>query len=305
MRKLVSLIILAVLPLSLFAAEPAVIMSLMAPSVIYGMTGSGGVYEADDLGREGALLLTIPAETAASGLSLSDMLSCSLHGTLKAIADLSFLVAGYDDFSVIGASGSVAVEPQFDAAAGTASLSISYDDVSVLYRFGSRMDEAAIDGDVRFTASLFTDPLLSAVISADDIVINGDGSFSDSDVELRLYLNEGLISSYLEYTGQDIDALRQEAAEAFLTSPVSAFIGYPESAENVLAFAADHNAMDLVDAAAFVLASSSNSTLSEADILSMMIVPAIYIDGKEAEDLDMQKAMRWYSDIMNLASMLE
>ena len=305
MKKIALLLLSVVLSVCpLFAVtEPAVMISLASPALSLAETGNPGQYEISSFYRDSQMLFALPSEIIASDLSFSSMLSANMIKMGDALLDLLLLYSGSENSEVLSSMGSVTFMLSADVQSGKIVLSVSYDDIELLYRFGSRISNASLDGDVAITASFFENPLFSTYINTGDISIDGDPSYSDKEIELRLEANTPLMASYLLHMGTDMESMRPLVASFIAGTPEASAFGL-YTAEDVIDFAAENNALDILDTASFVYVAMSDPSLDEMDIISMIVIPSIYIDGEPAEDIDLEKAMRWAFDFMNLADSL-
>ncbi len=304
MKKIISILLVLLVALSLYSAtEPAFMISLAVPSFVFAETGVHGSYSLSELPEEGQLLFVLPAEVKARSLSLSSMLSENLVDITGAMFDIAMLYSGFEDSSVMSASGNISFEPSVDFDNGLVSLAVSYDDVSVLYKFGSRISSTELDGDVRIYAEFFTPSLFSVYIATDDFTIDGDSSYSGKSIELRIDSNDSLIRSYMDFAGVDPVSLRPFAASLVAETPIAAMLGL-ETGDDIIEFAETHDALDLLDTLSFFTVASSDPDLNELEIVSMLVVPSMYVDGGPAPDINLEKAMRWALDIVSFANTL-
>ena len=301
--SLLLLVVLALIGTVGAETEPAVMFSLSSPAFLFAESGNPGMYELSSLYDNEAILFALPAEVISSELSFSDMISGNVIEMGDAMLGLVLLYSGFENSEVLSGDGSVSFAPDVDIENGMVSLDISYENISLLYRFGARVENTTLDGDLSLITSFFEPSLFSAYIKTDGILINGDSSYSGKEVEIRIDANSEVMDSYLKYMGIDKTSARELVASAFAETPFASSLGL-DTPEAVLAFAESNNALDIVDTAAFIYAASSDSSLDEMDIFSMIVIPSLYIDGELSEDIDLEKVMRWSLDFMNFADSL-
>lgn len=303
MKKLSAIAIAAAVLLSFVpaAAEPAVLLSLAAPSAMLSSAVPGS-YDLDELDDDSLMLVALPSEVLDSGFSLSDALSGNFARMGSAVMDAMMIAAGFNDFIPLSASGSISFVPSEEIQDGKLSLDIIYSDASLLYRAGSRVSSSSVSGTVGLEVSFFSDPLLSICIGTEDLFLSSDTDLSGEKLEIILNLNREAVDSYYGYLGLSREELRPEAAE--IISLLASDEGIIVSPEEIIGFCLSNNADDILDAAAFIAVASSDPELDELSIASMLIVPTLLVNGEEAEDIDLEKAMRMYFDLMNLSSFL-
>ena len=308
MRKFALSVLITLFSSAVFSAvEPAVMISLAAPALIAADDGVPGSYSVAHLPSDEEILFALPAEVKASELSLSDMLSGNIIRTGAAFFDAAVLMSGFDSAYVMDADGIASFVPGIDPEKGLAALDVSYSDVSLLYSFGSRIGRAALDGNLRLAVSFFEEPLFTASISTDDIMIDDDDSYSGRTLAVQCDINKTMISAYLDYAGYAAEDLRYLAASMIAQTPLPFFLGLGPgcSADEIISFATEHDAADILDAIAFLSVASSDPDLDELDAISMLVKPSLYVDGELSADIDLEKAMRWCFDIVNLAQAFE
>ena len=303
MKKLSAIAIAAAVLLSFVpaAAEPAVLLSLAAPSAMLSSAVPGS-YDLDELDDDSLMLVALPSEVLDSGFSLSDALSGNFARMGSAVMDAMMIAAGFDDFIPLSASGSISFVPSEEIQEGKLSLDIIYSDASLLYRAGSRVSSSSVSGTVGLEVSFFSDPLLSICIGTEDLFLSSDTDLSGEKLEIILNLNREAVDSYYGYLGLSREELRPGAAE--IISLLASDEGIIVSPEEIIGFCLSNDADDILDAAAFIAVASSDPELDELSIASMLIVPTLLVNGEEAEDIDLEKAMRMYFDLMNLSSFL-
>ena len=303
MKKLSAIAIAAAVLLSFVpaAAEPAVLLSLAAPSAMLSSAVPGS-YDLDELDDDSLMLVALPSEVLDSGFSLSDALSGNFARMGSAVMDAMMIAAGFNDFIPLSASGSISFVPSEEIQDGKLSLDIIYSDASLLYRAGSRVSSSSVSGTVGLEVSFFSDPLLSICIGTEDLFLSSDTDLSGEKLEIILNLNREAVDSYYGYLGLSREELRPGAAE--IISLLASDEGIIVSPEEIIGFCLSNNADDILDAAAFIAVASSDPELDELSIASMLIVPTLLVNGEEAEDIDLEKAMRMYFDLMNLSSFL-
>lgn len=303
MKKLSAIAIAAAVLLSFVpaAAEPAVLLSLAAPSAMLSSAVPGS-YDLDELDDDSLMLVALPSEVLDSGFSLSDALSGNFARMGSAVMDAMMIAAGFNDFIPLSASGSISFVPSEEIQDGKLSLDIIYSDASLLYRAGSRVSSSSVSGTVGLEVSFFSDPLLSIRIGTEDLFLSSDTDLSGEKLEIILNLNREAVDSYYGYLGLSREELRPGAAE--IISLLASDEGIIVSPEEIIGFCLSNNADDILDAAAFIAVASSDPELDELSIASMLIVPTLLVNGEESEDIDLEKAMRMYFDLMNLSSFL-
>ena len=297
MKKLSAIAIAAAVLLSFVpaAAEPAVLLSLAAPSAMLSSAVPGS-YDLDELDDDSLMLVALPSEILDSGFSLSDALSGNFARMGSAAMDAMMIAAGFNDFIPLSASGSISFVPSEEIQNGKLSLDIIYSDASLLYRAGSRVSSSSVSGTVGLEVSFFSDPLLSIRIGTEDLFLSSDTDLSGEKLEIILNLNREAVDSYYGYLGLSREELRPGAAE--IISLLASDEGIIVSPEEIIGFCLSNNADDILDAAAFIAVASSDPELDELSIASMLIVPTLLVNGEESEDIDLEKAMRMYFDLL-------
>lgn len=303
MKKIISLAIAVLMAFSVSAAaEPFVTLSTAVPGLLYAVDGRSEYDVSVQYGYPAGNIIAFPFLAEDSGLSLDDILSDSIVGQGRAFWDALMLYAALDDFSVVDGRGMIRLSPMMDFEGGIASLAVSYDDVSMLYRAGGWTDTADIDGVSVAEASWRTDPLLTLSVSA-DTTLSGKGS-----VELSFYLDEDMLDSYLGFIGASRDELREYAMEVAsyelpedLISLIAGIDAGSASYVDIIGVLEEHRMLDILDFIGFVAIASDDSRLSETDPFLMCLVPVLSVDGKVV-DVDMKSLMK---DAVRLAGLAD
>ncbi len=299
MKKILALSIVLIMAFTLSAhTEPFVMLALASPSLVFSRTGMSGECSIEELENSEAMFFSLPDEVMKSGISLSDMTSDNIMKAGKTMLDLAFLISGLDNSEVLEASGSVVFQPDADENEGRVSLDIIYDDVSLLYRFGSRTDSTRLDGKVRIEFLFFEKPLVVIRISSEDMLINGNPSYYKEEMDVEVWMNEELVSAYMAYRDADMEAMHREVA-----SELSPHTGMTEA--DILAFASSHDSLDLLDALSFLSLASRDDDLDELEILSLLISPRVVLNGVVQEDIQLGNLMNLALGIDNLVSSFE
>ena len=316
MRKVLAVIMLSlaaifpVFTVPASPAEPLVILSLAAPAIA-AADNPGGIVDLSY--SDAAMLLMVPEEIMRSGIRLSDVLSDNVLKIANEAFKVAMLYSGFEDAYLIGTSGTVS--SSFDMKALEESLIrsyISFDDASAIYKFGSRISSTSLDGTMCFTASLLADSLVSLFIDTGDILISGNEAYQDNILELRIDLNEGAVRSYLDITGIDIDEARSNAIMLFLMFGGDEYddlvVGEDLSAmeySEIIGVLRENNMLDVLDAAAFFIAASSDPSMDIPGMISIAVEPSLYLNGQPVPGVDLEKAMNRFFDLYSLSKKFE
>ena len=291
-------------------AEPLVILSMAAPALAAADNPGGSI---DLSASDEAILLMVPEEIRRSGLKLSGILSDNILTIANEAFKAAMLYAGFEDASLIGAGGTVSSSFDMEALEdGLIRSYVSFDDANAIYRFGSRTSSTSLDGTMCFTASILDDPLVSLFIDTGDAEISGDGSYSGNVLEIRIDLNEEAVRSYFDISGTDIDEARSNAIMMALMLGGDEYddliLGEDLSGmeySGIIDVLSENKLLDILDAAAFFIAASSDPDMDIAGMLSIAIVPSLYLNGEPIPGVDLEKAMNRFFDIYSLAEKLE
>ena len=92
MKKIVTLLLVVVFSLSLYAyTEPLVMLSLLSPAMLFSGESYAEEYDVSLLNQDSAILLTLPSEMQMASISLADITSDDFMTMGKAMIDLAFL----------------------------------------------------------------------------------------------------------------------------------------------------------------------------------------------------------------------
>ena len=292
MKRALSCLFFILLIPSLFAAEPAIIFSLAAPSIIY--AESGGKEEiivTEELSQKSHKSLLLPCKVADSDIRLASSFS------INPIRVARFAWNAYDVFQSLEAidfqsvSGLVYFQPLSDYESGQVSLSINYDEVILKAKEGRALKNYSLDGKLNISVSFFTDSLIDFTIATDEISVSGNTDASNNTLTIRFRFNADKGYEYLQ--SYDIETARRISTGFLMRLPLFEKLGFDSSSdfEDLIAFAEDNEALDIIDSIAFILLAMSDNTLSEEDIFSMVTTPVLYENGIESEDIDLSKGV--------------
>ena len=279
--------------MSVSGADPSVMLSLAAPAFIYGESGGEDRIDVntEEVSRNSMIVLSLPGRLSDADINLASAFSINPIRVTRFAWKVYDIIKGLEASYPVSGSGSVSFVPSSDYSSGTGSLGIRYEDVSLCMSDGHDTAEYSLDGSLDVILSVFTDSLIDLSVVTDDISISGDTSASDSSVEIRFLFNSDAVYDYLQ--SFDIGTARRIVIGLLMRSPLYEKLGFaPDSGfEDVLSFAEEKDALDLIDSIAFILLALSDEDLSELDILSMVTTPVLYENGTESEDIDLSKAV--------------
>ena len=305
MKKIVTLLLVVVFSLSLYAyTEPLVMLSLLSPAMLFSGESYAEEYDVSLLNQDSAILLTLPSEMQMASISLADITSDDFMTMGKAMIDLAFFASKYENSEILDSSGRIGLVPSFDLAEGTVSMDIIYDDVSLLYRLGSSMNTVTIDGSVNVETAFYEEPLVTVYIRTEDILVNGDSSLSQQDAAIRILLNEDLVSAYMKYSGKNMAEMRYDSAAALLGEEGLRYMGLDDE-KSLLDFASSHSVLDILDAVSFIGIASYDSSLDELDIVAMLVQPEVSVNGEVIEEIDLRNLLQTAIDIRNFTAMIK
>lgn len=305
MKKIVTLLLVVVFSLSLYAyTEPLVMLSLLSPAMLFSGESYAEEYDVSLLNQDSAILLTLPSEMQMASISLADITSDDFMTMGKAMIDLAFFASKYENSEILDSSGHIRLVPSFDLAEGTVSMDIIYDDISLLYRLGSSMNTVTIDGSVNVEVAFYEEPLVTVYIRTEDILVNGDSSLSQQDAAIRILLNEDLVSAYMKYSGKNMAEMRYDSAAALLGEEGLRYMGLDDE-KSLLDFAASHSVLDILDAVSFIGVASYDSSLDELDIVAMLVQPEVSVNGEVIEEIDLRNLLQTAIDIRNFTAMIK
>ena len=98
MKKIVTLLLVVVFSLSLYAyTEPLVMLSLLSPAMLFSGESYAEEYDVSLLNQDSAILLTLPSEMQMASISLADITSDDFMTMGKAMIDLAFFASKYEN----------------------------------------------------------------------------------------------------------------------------------------------------------------------------------------------------------------
>ena len=298
MKKLFTFIAALMMAVTVSAADPVTLFGLISPLASY--TGYERI-DADFLSAESVMGIIGASELEREGFDLETIFSGDLAETASAVIDTALLGVSLSSASAIGSDGFVNVTAAMDSDLSF-SAEIIYEDFRMLYAIGSRIESAAIDGSVEFFIDLSDEALLTVGVKTGDMVINGDSSYSNSSAEIKVFFDEEKTSEWLRYMGYDKSSIRYMTAAMIAESDEAAAFGIDVSSPDaMISYLEANNALDILDAAAFALTADSAPGMDEARIVSTALIPALYIDGKVSEAVDLRKLMDYALDIIYLS----
>lgn len=301
MKKLILVFASVLISLSvLSAAEPLAVASLASPAFI-AIGSMDGTAEADSLSDDELFILTLPERVLDSGIMLQRAFSLNPVRVAGFAWDAYGIYSSREDFVPVSASGSISFAPSWNADEGRLSLGISYDDVSLSYMDGKDEMTTAIDGSAVISASFYDDSIITLAIDTDDISVSGNTDLYNSSIDMKFFFNRDDVYAYME--SYDFETARRIVTSLIIRSPFGSILGLPEGAgyEDVMAFAEENNATDLIDTLAFVSVALSDASLSYLDIFSMAATPVLYIDG-EPSDIDLTKAVDVAKTVLSIVN---
>ena len=301
------LVFIVSVSLGFSAVEPAVLASLAAPGVIY--FEKGGNVDSVDLSEESLnqyelFTLTLPQQILDSEIELAHAFSINPLRFGRFAWKAYGIYDSYFNLDVGSLDGTIFFDFGMVPEEGRAYLGMTYDDVSLSYedKENNRTD-AALDGNVFLNISLFTEPVADISVKTDAIRISGNRDYDDSNLDIRIYLNEKGISEVVEDNDIDMKKAKDDVIAIFLNTPIANELGFDYSSEieDVIDFAQKNNALDLLEVSAFAYA-SKDIGLDYLDILANVVSSEIYVDGKYLKNIKLEEAAGIVSMIMGIVS---
>lgn len=305
MKKIISLIscIVFIGGIRLFAAEPMVMVSLVAPSIMYaGSSGEAEILISEELPQNNIFVLTLPERVVDSDIKLSSAFSINPIRLAGFAWNLYDIFQSSNSINYNMGSGTVSFNPFVDYIAGKVSLEIQYDDINIKTIEENSPVDYFLNGKVDMFVSFFTDSLFDVTISTKDISISGNNDFSNNSLTIQFVFNEALVYDYLK--SFDIETARRMVVGIIMRSPLFEKLGfeYESDFEDVISFAEKNKALDIIDSLACILLAISDSSLSGGDIFSMITTPVLYENGIKSKDIDLSKGIEralMISEILN------
>lgn len=273
------------------------------PIAVYDGYGEAKTYDTEYMDRLSLAYVALPFAVETSGISLDELISGSLITKAKNIFNAAMLLVSFDNLSVSNARGSFSIAPTMpDYGEGKASITITYDNLSMLYSMGGPSNIGKIDGSTELSA-VWDDGSLITIIVDSDNTLAGEGK-----VELQLYFDYGTYEDYLSFTPYTKEEVRAIVYEMLLSELTPFMLSYilgenvsSMSYEECISLLSSRNMLDILDFIAFAFVASEDVTLNEYDPIAMCIDPVIIVDGKTL-DVNLRKLMQ---DVLSLAELLD
>ena len=305
MKRIISLIssIVFIGVIRLFAAEPMVMISLVAPSIMYaGSSGEAEILISEELPQNDIFVLTLPERVVDSDIKLSSAFSINPIRLVAFAWDLYDIFQSSNSINCNMGSGAVLFDPFVDYMTGKVSLEIQYDDINIKTREENSLSDYFLDGKVNTTVSFFTDSLFDVTISTKDISISGNKDFSNNSLTIQFVFNESQVYDYLK--SFDIETARRMVVGIIMRSPLFEKLGFGSESdfEDVISFAEKNKVLDIIDSLACILLATSDNSLSGGAIFSMITTPVLYENGIKSKDIDLSKGVEralMISEILN------
>ena len=306
MKKILSLLIILFLTLSAFAAEPFVVLSTVSPLMLYSGGMDNEIYDLSSMYSSyyGESVI-VPFLVKDSGLSFDDLISDNPFKVGQSIFNIIVFSSALSDFYPLSGAGYILIAPDLSSLSeGKASLSIIYDDVSMMYQAGGYTESSSIDGSTTLTLSWNGDSIFTLTVDA-DTTLSDKGS-----VALDVYLDYDILNSYLSISGFNLSELRAYALEMlmseFSSEFASSFIGEDITSmdyDDIISSLENKNMLDVLDAFLFIIMASDDYRLSSTDPFTMCFVPQLSIDGVLRDDFDLQKIIKSFVRIYHFTEM--
>ena len=295
MKKIISVCLIALLFISaIFASEPFVILSTLSPLMLYSGSMESETYDVSMYPEYYGEPVVVPFLVKDSGLSFDDLISDNPLKVGSAIFDIIILSSSLSDFQPLSGTGAITIEPDLTGVFnGNVSVSVDYDDVSLMYQAGGYTESSSIDGRATVNLSWDEDPIFNLTVDA-DTTLSGKGS-----VSLDVFLDYDTLNSYLASSGFTLSELRVYVMEMLMTefSPefISALIGADITlldSDGIVSALEERNMLDVLDALSFMIAASEDYRLSSTDPFTMCFIPKLSIDGALRDDFDIEKIIK-------------
>lgn len=287
------LVVLLFIP-TLFASEPFVVLSSLSPLMLYSGSMESESYDISLYPEYYGNPVIVPFLIKDSGLSFDDLISDNPLKVGSAIFDIIILSSSLSDFQPLSGTGAITIEPDLTGVFnGNVSVSVDYDDVSLMYQAGGYTESSSIDGRATVNLSWDEDPIFNLTVDA-DTTLSGKGS-----VSLDVFLDYDTLNSYLASSGFTLSELRVYVMEMLMTefSPefISALIGADITlldSDGIVSALEERNMLDVLDALSFMIAASEDYRLSSTDPFTMCFIPKLSIDGALRDDFDIEKIIK-------------
>lgn len=295
-KKVFSLLMIFTVLNSLFAVEPAVVISIAMPAGIdFSDFESQSTYAVSniDLSNNELFMLTIPQRVIDSKLMLASAFSWNPVSVTGFAWDVFSIYNAKDSFIFDSGKGSLNLSRSIDYKKGTINIAIEYDKIEMNYLDGSKKKNLSIRGDADVEIELFVDSVATIKFETGNIFISDSQSASNSDVEIVFSLKEDGLAKYTKT--QEWSEKREETITALKKLE---FIEWKElglsmssSAADFIRFVTSHNVLDAIDCFTVFLIEKENGTQNLLEAFSNIIDPVMYIDGKLTKDIKLSKAV--------------
>ena len=299
MKKILSILIVLLLSLSLFASDPAVIASLLSPGLLYSGEPLPASYDISSIDASDLNAFLIPQLLEDGGVSLASMVEGPTMDIVQGFFSLVGALMPLDYMYPVAGSGTVtlSVLPPLPQSALSIGAAVDYDDVMVLYAVEGRGDDqVTFDGRVEAYIDISTPSLFKLSVASPSFTLSG-APISGS-VELAVDLDEEMALSYMSMMGEDIDLYRMLFSSMIIEGIKE--MGGPEVAEleallgisldeiasgDVVAYLEENEVLDLIDLVILV-AVASDSAFPVEEVLLSVLSAYLVIDGTEHVDVD-------------------
>ena len=299
MKKIISLILVLLLSFSLFAADPSVLVSLLAPGLLYSGEPLPAAYDLSSVDESALNAFLIPQLLDDGGVSLAGMVEGPAMDIVQGFFGLAGALMPLDHMYPVAGSGTVtlSVLPPLSENDLSIGASVDYDDAMVLYAVEGRGDgSVTFDGRVEAYIDISTPSLFTFSVSASSFMLSG--SPLSGSVELSVELDDEMAASYMAAMGADMDLYRMLFSAMIIEGyremgisdavDLEAILGISIdeiASGDLVAYLEENEMLDLIDLMSLVAAASDSSFPIEEILLSVLSAQ-IVIDGSARVDVD-------------------
>ena len=299
MKKLITILAMLMMVLSIHASDPVVLFGLLSPAASYSGSMESESIDVDFLNHDTITGLIATAELERKDITIEKLLSDKIFTSSKALIDAGMIGLSLEDAGAIGTDGTVIITPDMSSMSSLeGSITVEYDDFKMLYSIGARTESITLDGKVTVSIDLSDESLLYLSVRTDDFLFNSDSSYSNSSAGIRIFFEYDKVGQWLSYMGYDFDELRYMTAYMLLDIPELQEAGIDATSPETVIFSLEEiKALDILDAVAFALTADSAEGIDTMRMASMALKPVLYIDEKEAEDINLKALMDTALDV--------
>ena len=299
MKKILSLLFVLLLSFSLFASDPAVLVSLLVPGLLYSGETFPASYDISSLDAGDLNSLLVPKLMEDGDVRLASMVKGPAADIVQGFFGLVGALMPLDYMHPVEGSGTVTLSilPPLPESALSIGAAVDYDDVMVFYAVDGESDgSVTYDGSVEAYMDLSTPSLFTLLVSASSLSISGTPV--SGSVELSVDLDDEATASYLSMMGADISLYRELFSSMILEGiremggdevlELEALLGISLDdivSGDIVAYLEENEVLDLIDLV--ILATvASDSGLSFEDVMLSVLSGRLVIDGAECVDID-------------------